>query len=368
MSPVGVRRAAVLGLVLALSVSAIAAADTIVADGDAVSGAQPEVHLGDLAPGQVVPLDAAFELTCEGASRVAAGTSIAVMLLDKTEPSDGSATVEAGRVDVPRTWPAPGTDCPDGGLSVVAAAPAPRVLTAPTTVGTDLEFVFLFLADPGTGVTNNIVFTATMDVVEAAPPDTTAPVLSGMPANLTVYTPGSTATVTWTDPVATDDTDPSPVVACDPASGSSFPLGTSTVRCTATDASGNTASGTFEVTVRQPPTGATWGSPLDAGAVPALVGQLGRTVPLKLYGVAGGEAPSLVAERLEACEADAPARESRPAGTFDWTDGAWRLHLRTDDLGAGCWRLVATQAGAPVATTVVLLAPDAAAKELARGR
>ncbi|MEW6225669.1 MAG: HYR domain-containing protein [Chloroflexota bacterium] len=368
MSPVGVRRAAALGLVLALSVSAIATADTIVADGDAVSGAQPAVHLGDVAPGQVVPLDVAFELTCEGASRVVAGTSIAVTLLDKTEPSDGSATVEDGRVDVPGTWPAPGTDCPAGGLSIVAGTPARLVLTAPTTVATDLEFVFLFLADPGTGVTNNIVFTATVNVVEAPHPDTTAPVLSGMPADVTVSTAGSSAIVTWTDPVATDDTDPSPVVACDPASGSSFPLGTSTVRCTATDASGNAASATFQVTVWQLPTGATWGSPLDTGAVPALVGQLGRTVPLKLHGLAGGEAPSLVAERLEACAADSPARETRPAGTFDWTDGAWRLQLRTGDLGAGCWRLVATRAGVPVATAVVLLVPDAAAKEPARRR
>jgi hypothetical protein len=369
MSSVRVRRAAALGLVLAISVSAIASADTIEADGDAVSlGAQPDVHLGEMAPGETVALDVVFELACQGSSRVAAGTSIAIGVLDQTWPADGSATVEDGRVDVPTTWPAPGADCPAGGLAIAAGAPAKLELTAPTTAGTGFEFVFLFLADPGTGVTNNIVFMATMDVVEAAPADTAPPVLSGLPADLTVFTAGSSATVIWTDPTAVDDTDPNPVVACLPASGSTFDLGTTTVTCTATDAAGNAASGRFDVTVRQQPATATWGSPLDGDAVPALVGQLGRTIPLKLVGDTGGEAPVLVAERLGACEADAPAQETRPLGTFEWTEGAWRLNLRTVDLGAGCWRLVATVDGAPVASAVILLTSDAAAKVHARRR
>ncbi|MGC8952805.1 HYR domain-containing protein, partial [Chloroflexus sp.] len=38
-------------------------------------------------------------------------------------------------------------------------------------------------------------------------------------------------------------------VTCTPASGSTFPLGTTTVTCTATDAAGNTASGSFTITV-----------------------------------------------------------------------------------------------------------------------
>jgi parallel beta-helix repeat protein len=48
---------------------------------------------------------------------------------------------------------------------------------------------------------------------------------------------------------ATDDQDPAPVVVCSPAQGSVFPLGTTTVNCTATDASGNTSSGSFDVRV-----------------------------------------------------------------------------------------------------------------------
>jgi hypothetical protein len=48
---------------------------------------------------------------------------------------------------------------------------------------------------------------------------------------------------------ADDDCDPNPRLVCDPPSGSLFPLGTTTVTCTATDRCGNTASCSFTVTV-----------------------------------------------------------------------------------------------------------------------
>lgn len=49
---------------------------------------------------------------------------------------------------------------------------------------------------------------------------------------------------------ATDDFDPSPSVSCEPASGSTFAIGTTTVACTASDAAGNVSTGGFVVTVR----------------------------------------------------------------------------------------------------------------------
>ena len=45
---------------------------------------------------------------------------------------------------------------------------------------------------------------------------------------------------------AVDGTTP---VTCSPASGSVFPIGVTTVRCTSTDRAGNTAAATFNVTV-----------------------------------------------------------------------------------------------------------------------
>jgi len=53
-------------------------------------------------------------------------------------------------------------------------------------------------------------------------------------------------TVTATDP----DNSPSQLtINCSPASGSTFPIGTTTVNCTASDPSGNSSSGSFQVVV-----------------------------------------------------------------------------------------------------------------------
>jgi hypothetical protein len=49
---------------------------------------------------------------------------------------------------------------------------------------------------------------------------------------------------------ATDLVDGSVTPSCTPMSGSQFPLGSTTVQCTATDAHGNTAEGSFTVTVQ----------------------------------------------------------------------------------------------------------------------
>src|SRR6185295_12834924 len=42
------------------------------------------------------------------------------------------------------------------------------------------------------------------------------------------------------------------VVVCNPPSGSVFPIGTTTVTCTATDTSGNTVACSFNVAVKDP--------------------------------------------------------------------------------------------------------------------
>ena len=58
----------------------------------------------------------------------------------------------------------------------------------------------------------------------------------------------SGAFVIYTTPIATDPTPPV-TVSCTPVSGSTFPIGTTTVTCTAKDGAGNTGTGTFTVTV-----------------------------------------------------------------------------------------------------------------------
>ena len=51
---------------------------------------------------------------------------------------------------------------------------------------------------------------------------------------------------------ASDLVDPSPTLSCVPPSGSVFPIGTTTVNCTATDDRGNSAAGSFTVRVKGP--------------------------------------------------------------------------------------------------------------------
>ena len=107
-------------------------------------------------------------------------------------------------------------------------------------------------------------------------PETEAPVLSGMPADIAVDTTSATGrTVTYTPPTATDNEDPHPVVACTPPSGAVFAVGTTTVTCTATDANGNSSSATFTVRV-------TW--------IDAEQGDVSGTVPGTLALTVGGPA------------------------------------------------------------------------------
>ena len=79
--------------------------------------------------------------------------------------------------------------------------------------------------------------------------DKTPPVLT-LPADMTVDATGSTGAVVAFTASALDAVDSSVSVACAPASGSIFPLGTTTVSCSATDKAGNSATGTFTVTVQ----------------------------------------------------------------------------------------------------------------------
>ncbi len=58
--------------------------------------------------------------------------------------------------------------------------------------------------------------------------------------------------VTYTS-TATDLVDGPLTPTCTPPSGSLFPVGTTTVTCTATDSEGNPATGSFTVTVTAPP-------------------------------------------------------------------------------------------------------------------
>ena len=77
--------------------------------------------------------------------------------------------------------------------------------------------------------------------------DTTPPLLT-LPATVSVEAAGPTTTVAYSVSAA-DGVDGPLTPECLPASGSAFAVGSTNVRCTATDAAGNMAEGTFAVVV-----------------------------------------------------------------------------------------------------------------------
>jgi len=86
-------------------------------------------------------------------------------------------------------------------------------------------------------------------VVYSGPADTTPPVISAHSDEYADATSAAGAVVSYTLPTATDAVDGSLPVNCVPASGSTFAIGDTTVTCTATDSSTNTATTTFVVHV-----------------------------------------------------------------------------------------------------------------------
>ncbi|SFS72255.1 HYR domain-containing protein [Marininema halotolerans] len=84
----------------------------------------------------------------------------------------------------------------------------------------------------------------TVTVIDTEPPE-----ISGLnDIDIETSDPNGTV-VTYPDPRVTDNCPGEITVTCSPASGSFFPLGMTMVTCTATDPSGNTATGTFIVVV-----------------------------------------------------------------------------------------------------------------------
>lgn len=118
--------------------------------------------------------------------------------------------------------------------------------------------------------------------VSATVVDCDPPVLT-LPADMTVEATGAGgATVTYTAS-ASDAVDGPITPSCSPASGSLFALGSTVVTCSATDAAGNTATGTFSVTVvdtTAPPVSSSSPAPTPPDATPSRSsGPTGGSVP-----------------------------------------------------------------------------------------
>jgi hypothetical protein len=174
--------------------------------------------------------------------------------------------------------------------------------------------------------------------------DTTDPVLYNVPGDKSVTTANAEgAAVFWPSPTATDAVSGSVGVSCSPASGSTFPVGTTTVRCTATDDAGNSASDTFRVTVTfdSPTDVATvqWGEPITDGKLDA---NQGRTIPLKMRLFVNGVERSSgnAALSIVPCGGGTPS-----VLPLTFSGGRWTAKLDTSVLEGGCYVATATVDG-----------------------
>lgn len=100
-----------------------------------------------------------------------------------------------------------------------------------------------------TGTCQDLAGNTSSDTQNGINIDTTPPTLN-LPSNITAEATGPSGAVVTYSATASDNLDASLIFGCSPASGSTFPLGTTTVTCTAQDDADNTASGGFNVTVQ----------------------------------------------------------------------------------------------------------------------
>lgn len=192
--------------------------------------------------------------------------------------------------------------------------------------------------------------------------DTTAPVLSGMPADQAATATGSDgAVVSWTAPAATDTVDAGASTTCSPASGSTFRLGATTVSCTASDASGNTsAAQTFTVTVTY-----SWSNylqPINTDGSSTF--KQGSTIPVKfaLTGASAGVVDATarihvakVSNGVLGTEAEATTSTPASSGSlFRYADGQYVYNYGTKGLEAGTYR-IRVDLGDGVTTRTVLV-------------
>lgn len=237
----------VIALLLTLTVATAVWADELLTDGDALVPVvdTPSLDLGEVCAGTTVQKDVLHALvrTTNGNPNIfKSGTTVTVSV--QSVSGAGLSASGGGLIHLPDNWhtlPQQSTlsDPVTSTITFVAGAP-----------GTTLNGTVTYLAEgismqQDRAMTRTDTLNVTARVVSC---DTTPPVLH-LPANMTVEATGPDgAVVTFT--ATADDADPEhPAVSCSPASGSTFPLGTTPVTCAATDAAGNTATGSFSVTV-----------------------------------------------------------------------------------------------------------------------
>ena len=200
----------------------------------------------DPASGSVFPLGNATAVTCTAYDvRHNEGVGgFTVTVLDRTAPTltvSGDTTLEATAPGgAPATFTATATDLVDGVVTPTCTAGGDPVASGATfPLGTTT--VTCSATDSHGNIAPSQSFTITVQ-------DTTRPTVT-VPANMTLEATSATGAPGAFASSATDLVDGTLTPTCAPASGATFPLGATTVTCSATDAHANTATSSFAVNV-----------------------------------------------------------------------------------------------------------------------
>jgi hypothetical protein len=195
--------------------------------------------------------------------------------------------------------------------------------------------------------------------------DTQGPIWSNVPADMTVFAATTAgAKVTYTAPTAIDEVDGKCSVSCTLASGSTFALGSNTVKCTATDQHGHASSASFGVWVQyQAPTDGTFfKQPINPDG--SSIFKAGSTIPVKFQltgasaGVSNAVAHLLVARvsnGIEGTYLEATTNGAADTGNLFRSDGpgSYIYNLSTKGMATGTWSLRA-DLGDGVAHSIVV--------------
>jgi uncharacterized repeat protein (TIGR01451 family) len=150
-----------------------------------------------------------------------------------TVPVDFTQSTDPGLATAVVTYAASATDNAPG-VSVACVPPSGSAFPLGTTTVT-------CTATDGSGNTDSDSFQVTVEDTE--PPSVT------VPADITQPTDPGLATAVVTYSATASDNAPGVTLGCVPPSGTAFPIGTTTVTCTATDGAGNATAKSFDVTV-----------------------------------------------------------------------------------------------------------------------
>ena len=202
-------------------------------------------------------VDGPLPVTCipaSGATFALGTTTVNCSATDaQSNPTNGSFTVTVQDTTPPSlTLPA--------NITTEATSPAGAVVNFTATASDIVDGSVAILCTPASGTTFGLGTTTvncsatdskgnpaggsfTVTVQDTTPPSLT------LPANITTQATSPSGAVVTYSASATDVVDGAVTIVCTPASGSTFPLGTTAVNCSATDSLSNTVNGNFSVAI-----------------------------------------------------------------------------------------------------------------------